>query len=249
MKLKVGCCGFSAAHARYAAIFGVVEVQQTFYQPPMLKTLQRWRSEMPPDFEFTLKAWQLITHEAWSQTYRRLKLPLSDEQRREAGSFKDSSLVWQAWQTTLECAESLQARRVLFQCPAGFKPTQPNIANLRHFFKTAERAGLQFLWEPRGGWPDELILELCRELQLVHTVDPFIRPTVTPEFIYYRLHGGEGFRHVYTEQELQTLYDNLPANAPAYIMFNNIQMLDDAQRFSRLVAAKGENGVIIEEES
>jgi uncharacterized protein YecE (DUF72 family) len=239
LELKVGCCGFSAAHSKYATLFPVVEVQQTFYQPPMLKTLQRWRAEMPPEFEFTLKAWQLITHEAYSQTYKRLKLPLSDEQRRQAGSFKDSPLVWQGWDTTLECAEALAARRVLFQCPAGFKPTDTNLARLRHFFNKAERANLQFLWEPRGGWPDELVLQLCRELELIHVVDPFIRPTVTPEFIYYRLHGGEGFRHVYNDAELQTLLEGLPSNSPAYIMFNNIEMLSDAGRFSRLVASLG----------
>lgn len=234
--LKVGCCGFSAARPKYAALFPVVEVQQTFYQPPMPKTLQRWRAEMSSEIEFTLKAWQLITHEPWSKTYKRLKVSLSDEERPQAGYFKDSPLVWQAWRTTLECAQTLAARRVLFQCPAGFKPTETNLGRFRHFFSSVERAGLQFLWEPRGDWPDELILQLCQELQLVHVVDPFIRPTVTPEFIYYRLHGGKGFRHVYTDLELQSLLDNLPDNSPTYVMFNNIQMLDDAQRFSRLAA-------------
>ncbi len=54
--VKVGCCGFPIARARYAQQFPVVEVQDTFYQPPAHKTLERWRAEVPADFEFTLKA-------------------------------------------------------------------------------------------------------------------------------------------------------------------------------------------------
>ena len=31
---RVGCCGFPISLRRYAEEFSVVEVQQTFYQPP-----------------------------------------------------------------------------------------------------------------------------------------------------------------------------------------------------------------------
>jgi uncharacterized protein YecE (DUF72 family) len=67
-KIQVGCCGFAAAKAKYHKNFAVVEIQQTFYQPPQEKTAEKWRNEAPPDFEFTLKAWQLITHPPQSPT-------------------------------------------------------------------------------------------------------------------------------------------------------------------------------------
>jgi uncharacterized protein YecE (DUF72 family) len=44
----------------------VVEVQQTFYDPPQDETLVRRRRQAPPGFEFTLKASQLVTHDASS---------------------------------------------------------------------------------------------------------------------------------------------------------------------------------------
>lgn len=56
--LKIGTCGFGLAKEAYARAFECVEIQHTFYQPPQIKTLERWRKEMPADFEFTLKAWQ-----------------------------------------------------------------------------------------------------------------------------------------------------------------------------------------------
>jgi len=56
---------------RYLSQYELVEAQQTFYKPPRLKTALRWRREAPPQFEFAVKAWQLITHPISSITYRR----------------------------------------------------------------------------------------------------------------------------------------------------------------------------------
>lgn len=219
----------------YALLFPVVEVQQTFYQPPQIKTLARWREEVPPEFEFTLKAWQLITHEARSPTYKRLKTKLSEEEREECGSFRLSSTVKDAWKTTLDCAEALAARRVLFQCPASFVPTRENLARMRKFFTTVKRGGLQFLWEPRGDWPTATLISLCQELDLVHVVDPFSARTVTPEFCYFRLHGRKGWRHVYEDDELEELVEMLAGSKTAYVLFNNLRMVEDAARFQELI--------------
>lgn len=113
---KVGCCGFPGAMVRYW------ERQKTFYRPPRPQTAERWRREAPTG-EFTLKAWQLITHEPSSPTYRRAG-PEFDPQRKDRfGSFRDSEEVWEAWLTTRGIAQALQARVILFQCPARFTPT------------------------------------------------------------------------------------------------------------------------------
>lgn len=58
---KVGTCGFGMVKAEYARSFSCIEIQHTFYQPPRIKTLEGWRNNMPADFEFVIKAWQLIT--------------------------------------------------------------------------------------------------------------------------------------------------------------------------------------------
>jgi uncharacterized protein YecE (DUF72 family) len=237
--IKTGCCGFRTSQAEYTAHFPVVEVQQTFYQPPKTETLRRWRAEAPADFEFTLKAWMLITHEARSPVYRRLKRELSEREREGAGGFRASKIVREAWALTLDCIEALDARRVLFQCPASFTPIAPNIRRLRRFFAEIERPrGLQLLWEPRGEWPREVVSKLCRELDLTHVVDPFTARTVTPESCYFRLHGRKGFRYVYETDELEELYEMLPAGQTSYVLFNNVRMLEDAARFQELVQRK-----------
>lgn len=223
------------AQREYVQQFPVVEVQQTFYQPPQISTLEKWRADAPADFEFTLKAWQLITHEARSPTYRRLKRELSEEEREECGSFRQTETVKDAWERTLACAQALKARLVLFQCPASFTPTAGHIKNLRHFFMDAERDGLQFLWEPRGDWPTKTIRDLCEELELAHVVDPFAARTVTPQLTYFRLHGRRGFRYVYEDDELEELLTMLPRESTSYVLFNNVRMAQDAARFQALV--------------
>ena len=250
--VKAGCCGFRMSRAEYTALFPVVEVQQTFYQPPQVSTLERWRAEAPPSFEFTLKAWQLITHEARSPTYKRLRRALTEEERDTCGSFRPTAIVREAWETTLACARALAARRVLFQCPASFTPTDEHIRDLGEFFLTVERGGLRFLWEPRGAWPDGIVRALCRELDLVHVVDPFAARTQTPEQCYFRLHGRRGsWRYQYEREEMEELLSMLPRSssssrsgrgegrgpdggATSYVLFNNVRMREDATRFQEL---------------
>src|SRR5688572_4854048 len=99
-RVVTGLCGFTMAQSRYAAHFPVVEVQQTFYEPPADRVLDRWRATMPDGFEFTLKAWQLITHVATSPTYRRLKRALTAVERAAVGGFRDSPIVDEAWRVT-----------------------------------------------------------------------------------------------------------------------------------------------------
>jgi uncharacterized protein YecE (DUF72 family) len=243
--LRIGCCGFPLSLRRYAEEFSVVEVQQTFYQPPALRTLEKWRTTVPGGFEFTLKAWQLITHEASSPTYRRLREELSQQQRGETGAFRLNATVLDAWRRTLACARTLGSRCVLFQCPARFAPTRTNKANLRDFFReikpellSLSGAGLlTCVWEPRGEWKGEEVRELCEELGLVHGVDPFQQSPAAGPFGYFRLHGRTGYRYRYSDQELEQLREMAGKHASCYVLFNNISMLEDARRFQRLAGA------------
>ena len=233
--MKLGLCGFTIGAAAYFEKYRVVEVQQTFYDPPAVRTLERWRQQAPPEFEFTMKAWQVITHAGTSRTYRRLKSPFSEKQRGEAGGFRVNPTVMDAWSVTLRCARLLRATAILFQCPASFRATDENAESMRAFFAAIERpAGMRMLWEPRGPWPDEMVASLCRELDLVHAVDPFVRPSLTPEHIYWRLHGNGSHSASYTDEELAQLRAWLPRTGDAYVMFNNIPRVADSERFAAL---------------
>lgn len=231
--LKIGCCGFPRARREIFQRFAVVEVQQTFYEPPQPKTLEGWRAEAPEGFEFTLKAWQPITHPAGSPTYRRLRTPLARPE--EAGFFRSTPTVTAAWERTFAAAQVLGAKVVLFQCPSRFVPSDEHVANLSTFFRGVARGGLVFAWEPRGPWPDSLVRALCRELELVHAVDPFQRRPVAGPLAYFRLHGIGGYHYRYTDDDLERLLALCPRRKPAYCLFNNTAMFEDARRFLGLI--------------
>ena len=46
----------------YAEHFRACEINNTFYRMPSEKVLQDWAAQVPPDFQFVLKASRQITH-------------------------------------------------------------------------------------------------------------------------------------------------------------------------------------------
>ena len=236
MELKVGCCGFPQARQVYYRTLPLVEIQRTFYQLPRVKTSLKWRRESPAHFEFTLKAWQLITHLPSSPTYRRLSHPIPDELRDAYGSFRPTPESFKAWRETLEVARAMEAEIVVFQSQTSFGPGPKNTAQMREFFSTIERDGLHLAWEPRGRWSPEEVGKLCRELDLLHVVDPFQGREKAGSIIYWRLHGAGNFRHRYSDQELGRLVTILRKSKKkrAYVLFNNICMWEDSQRFMEI---------------
>jgi uncharacterized protein YecE (DUF72 family) len=229
--IRVGCCGFPRKQSLCYDALDAVEVQATFYKPPQPSTVQRWRAQAPAGFAFTLKAWQLITHEPSSPSYHRSGVEVRPEARSRYGSFRPTAEVRAAWERTRQVAQALQAGFIVFQCPASFRPSEENIDHLRRFFAEIERPAARLAWEPRGEWPPGQVAELCADLNLIHCVDPFLQPPVTSGAAYFRLHGREGYHYRYTDAELQQLADRASGFAEAWVLFNNTAMWDDALRF------------------
>jgi len=239
--VKVGCCGYPVSKKKYCENFKVIEIQKTFYNLPSVELASKWfeescgREEAPHDFEFTMKAWQLITHEPRSPTYRKVKVNIPDVKKERYGSFKPTDEVLKTWEETEKIARAVGAQIIVFQCPASFKSTNENKNNLIKFFDSLNRKNFIFVWEPREKWTDEEIKALCRELNLVDCVHPFKRKETYGEIKYYRLHGKGGYRYKYSDEELRELLEFARADKPTYVMFNNVYILNDALRFKDLL--------------
>ena len=235
--VEIGCCGFPVSRKRYFEQFTLVEIQQTFYQPPQISLAQKWRREAPGDFEYTIKAWQLITHQPKSPTYKRLKVKIPKAEERHYGSFKPTEEVCAAWETTREIADALAANIIIFQCPASFVPDRENIKNLKLFFSLIKRGGHVLAWEPRGSWLPKDIESLCRELDLIHVVDPLVSSQTYGDISYYRLHGRNRYRYKYTRDDLELLKEYVQRAKNCYVMFNNVEMFQDAMAFKEMMRA------------
>ena len=238
--VRVGLCGFTMAMTKYASQFPVVEIQSIFYDPPADAALLRWRDATGPEVEYTMKVWQLVTHPASSPTYRRAKR--NGEPPLDAGFFQDSEAVAHGWARSVACANVLGATAMLFQCPASFSPDPVNVQRLRRFMERIERPKTsRLVWEPRGpAWVVEhsLAEAICKDLDLVYALDPFVTPISNCGPIYWRLHGVGGWHSSYTDADLDELHCTLAASGasgPAYVFFNNIPRVNDARRFRALL--------------
>lgn len=197
----------------------------------MVKTAEKWRREAPRDFEFTVKAWQLITHPASSPTYRKVKI---SGKKENYGFFKHTREVFEAYEMTVSIAMALKAAIIVFQTPPQFKEDKGNIQNMRNFF-TSLSSEFLYVWESRGNWNPDTLKKLCEELNLIDGTDPFKRESVT-ERQYFRLHGSPPgktmYSYTYTDEDLTNLHSF--CRNDAYVLFNNVTMSEDALRFMTL---------------
>jgi len=243
--IRVGCCGFPDGMKRYFKKFDLVEVQSTFYHIPRVETVEGWRSAAGEGFEFTVKAWQAITHPLTSPTWRRGKIKISPEKEDHYGFFRPTDEVFEAWERTREICNTLKAKICLIQCPASFVAVEQNVMNMREFFTKIDREGLTIAWEPRGkSWTDERVRRLCEELGLTHCVDPFARDSVffSRGIAYFRLHGSPPgkrmYYYKYTDEDLKWLMEKAESletrGLKVYYLFNNVYMGDDAGKLALL---------------
>ena len=208
-----------------AGLFGVVEVNVTFYRPVASRLTQRWLEAVlsQPDFRFTAKLWSLFTHE------RRLPGP-------ELAQFADG------------LAPLLAAGRLsvlLAQFPYSFHNTEENRAHL-----VALKAALQefpLAVEVRHrSWQRREVQEFLAQIGLdfVNIDQPMVSyPMGATRWVtgprgYLRCHGrrqeswfefGEDraarYDYLYSPEELEELADRvreLESKAPeVYVVFNN----------------------------
>lgn len=257
--VKIGTCGYGFYNPEkgwkkkyksklqaFSRDYKLCEINKTFYKLPMTKTAERWRKEAANDFEFTLKAWQAITHPASSPTRRKKKDKLTKTQQENFGSFHSNKEVMVAWEETKKRAEALEARVCVFQAPGSFSRNKRNENNLRRFFTKIDRGGLDLAWEPRGDWNDdpEKIKELCDSLNLIHTVDLMRRePVSAHKTAYIRLHGLNkceyDYDYDYSDDELKKLAEKLKKlkknHQTVYCMFNNYEMYKNAARLREIL--------------
>ena len=248
--IYIGCCGFCMSRQRYYSVFDVVELQDTFYNPPDVDKLKKLREEAPQGFVFTMKAWQAITHPLDSPTWKRAKVVPDKSLADRYGFLRPTKEVFDAWEKVVEGAKALNAKVVVVQTPPSFGFSEENYRNAIEFFSAVDTKDFVIGWEPRGTWLQnkEKIAEIVSRFKsVIHVVDPFKHlPVVDKEVTYFRLHGIGGgevnYRYKYTEQDLEKLLEIVKSflgkSREVYVLFNNVYMAQDAQAFKALVQSR-----------
>jgi uncharacterized protein YecE (DUF72 family) len=239
----VGCCGFPTARSKYYTMFNVVELQETFYNPPDIERLRSLRLEAPEDFIFTMKCWQAITHPLDSPTWKKSKFIPDQSLRDSYGFLRPTKEVFKAWELVVEGVKVLKAKVVVIQTPPSFNYSDINFRNTMDFFSAVDTNEFVIGWEPRGDWlekPDKIAEVVGRFKSVIHVVDILKHePVVVKDVNYFRLHGLNGevnYKYKYTDDDLRRLCTLAKKfkRRETYILFNNVYMLQDAQRFKKI---------------
>lgn len=160
----------------YAEHFKTTEINNTFYRLPSRKTTEGWYENVPPDFSFTLKLTQKITH------IRRLK-----------GVDSEMSAF-------LEGAAGLMEKMgpILVQLPPNFKK---DTAVLEEFLSNYAKNRMLAFEFRHPSWFSDDTYELLKmnncSLGVVQAEESEAVKVVTGPFIYMRLRKGD-----YTNDEL-----------------------------------------------
>ncbi|MBA2849071.1 DUF72 domain-containing protein [Thermosulfuriphilus ammonigenes] len=250
-RIYVGTCGFNISLARYVRLFDALEVNSTFYRFPTERSLKNWQKifSQAQGFFLSLKAYQGLTHPISSPTWRRSSLTREELQAlsERVGCLKLTPETEEFVSRSMKLIARLKADFWLFQLPKSCKERAGGIKaffeSLKDKFETTPLLGLEIRWSD----PD-LLEELNRTLSVLPVFDPFINADLTERFfprlstLYLRLHGGYergriNYDKSYSDQELLWLRGMLQDSAAEriFVLFNNLRMYEDAQRFKDLI--------------
>jgi len=200
----------------YSRLFDFVEVNSTFYQIPNLKTVESWKRQVPPGFEFSVRCNRDVTHKY---------------------QFQLSGDAYDTFQKMITICKRLRADILHMQTSPVFQPSEGNADLIRSFISSADLKGVRIALEIRGSH-QALSSEFAKMMQdqnIVHSVDlsKDEEPAYQSDILYSRLFG-RGWHNVYqpTDQELKKIDDMVSSKAPkkAIVSFHFIRMYKDAAR-------------------
>ncbi|MFQ6135549.1 MAG: DUF72 domain-containing protein [Nitrososphaerales archaeon] len=243
MDVRVGCCGQAGLSlARYAELVDVIELQSTFYRLPRIETALRWREMVPDGFEFTVKAFQGVTHLVTSPTWRRAGGQKPTSNLENYGHLQQTEECLRSWSMTLDVCRALEASFCVVQMPPSFAYSEEHLDAIRGFFGRASggvKVGLELRHKSWSGYMSELD-SVLEEVGVVHIVDPLKEHSArVSDVAYFRLHGlgHRLYRYTYTDEDLKRLkrvITDLDVQR-CYMMFNNLTAKDDSLRFKNLL--------------
>ncbi|KRM95373.1 hypothetical protein FC19_GL001984 [Liquorilactobacillus aquaticus DSM 21051] len=170
----------------YTAYFPTVELDTFFYGIPQLSTVQKWQQQVPPSFQFIIKANQALTGHPGQQ--------LNAVQLKER--------FQQLAESVQPLVDKQQLKTILCQFPPFFSATKQSINYLRYFRQQLPYLPLTLEFRNQSWYSPEIIdslVSFCqKERYTLAAIDepaqttasiPFYPAITTSELLLFRLHG------------------------------------------------------------
>ncbi len=203
----------------YSKLFNFVEVNSTFYQIPNLKTVESWRRQTPPDFEFSVRCNKDITH-----TYR----------------FQPTEQAYKILCDMVTICKTLNAQILHMQTSTAFRPSRESALLLDSFISSVDMQDVRIAIEVRGS-NQVLSTEFIRVMQkhdMIHSIDlsKDEEPAYKSDILYTRLFG-KGTHNIYqpTDQELVKIDKRASTGThkKSVVSFHFVRMYQDARRLKQ----------------
>jgi uncharacterized protein YecE (DUF72 family) len=212
--------------AYYIRHFNTVEINNSFYMLPSVKTFRAWKDAAPKGFLFAVKASRFITH------MKKLKT--------------DAASIRSFFTRAGKLEEKLGP--VLFQLPPKWKINKERLAE----FLSRLPKGNLYTFEFRDhSWYHKDIYELLKKYNCafcIYELEYHLSPVeVTADFVYIRLHGpGNKYQGSYTDATLKKWAKQCTQwqknKKDVYVYFDNDQAGFAAFNAERLAALIGKTG-------
>ncbi len=214
----------------YAKHFDTVELNVSFYRLPKKEVFQSWHKRTAKDFLFAVKGNRYISH---VKRLKECREPLS-LLLENAASLKEKLgvLLWQLPPRFKFNKERLEEFCVLLS-------TLPRSKRLRHAFEFRDQS-----WLTREAF--HILKEFNFAFVLAHGSGLPAMETITSDFVYLRLHGGQVlYGSDYSDQELKEWAEKVRGwrekGLQVFVYFNNDAYgfaVKNAMTFRRMVAGK-----------
>ena len=199
----------------YAQAFNFVEVNQTFYEYPDMKTVERWRKTVPENFTFAVRCHQVLTH--------RLGFEPIDEAYYVLG------------QMVAYCGV-LNAPFLVLETPHKYTITRKIADKARDLFSSWDLNGVRLVWEIRAP-VTQAAIDLMQDFGMVHCVDlSWQTPAIKSDVVYSRLFGkGKHNLYQFTDSELVEIDRNAEESNSKVVAlsYHGARMGTDALRFTQ----------------
>ena len=205
---------FSGGLKPYAQAFRFVEVNATFYRRIADATARRWRSQVPSNFVFSVKAHRDVSH---------------------GDRLRASAPARAAFAQSLRTARVLRAPFVILETPASLRFDSHQVEGLRDLAAMAPR-GTRVGLEPRAYAGRDLPATLrtaMGESGILDVVDlSQSRPRVADDTQYTRLFGpGPHNVYEFDDEELEAIDRRGRDSVRVAFTFHGVRMYSDAARF------------------
>lgn len=217
----------------YGTLFNTLEINSSFYKIPKFSTFEKWSSEVPEDFLFTVKLWRGITH------VKKLEYSVDD------------------LTNFMRAAEGLGSKRgcLLIQFPASIRIS--DLTQVEKILRDVTDANQQKQWKiaiefRHKSWYQEHIYHLLSSYNaslVLHDMpnspslkEDVLSASLNSKCLYLRFHGPTGqYNGSYSNQFIDDYAEQikkwLASEKTIYIYFNNTigSALQNAQRLQQKI--------------